>query len=388
MLKRTPLYPTHQKLGARMVEFGGWEMPIQYAGIISEHLAVRSAAGLFDISHMGQIIVTGPAALDFLNATLTNDLRKCSVGRGQYTFLCNEQGGVIDDLYAYQLGAMTFLLIVNASRAGADFAWLKQRLESFASPGLVTLTNASESSGALALQGPAVSAFIDDCFTGTANAGQNVGAPSALRKNQVAAFSFNSSSLWVARTGYTGEDGFEIVASNELIEQAWNRIMDAGLPFGIKACGLGARDTLRTEVCYPLYGHELDEEKSPIEAGLAAFVSFDKGDFAGRGALIRQHTDGVQKKCVAFVVTGRSGLPRPGNTISSAGPETRVIGHVTSGTQSPSLQIGIGLAYVSPEFSTPGTAIQIDIRGRNVPATVASKPVYKRPAAKQTTSPT
>jgi aminomethyltransferase len=378
MPKRTQLFATHQKLGGRLVEFGGWEMPVRYTGIVDEHLAVRSAAGLFDISHMGEIIVTGPGALDFLNATLTNDLRKCPVGRGQYTFLCNEQGGVIDDLYVYLTEALSFLLIVNASRIAVDYAWLEQQLALFHSPNQVRLSDASESSGALALQGPRTVEFIDRCLDGPATTGAAASNPTALRKNELAAFSFGRDSVWVSRTGYTGEDGFEIVAPAELIELLWDRLMEAGQPFGLKPCGLGARDTLRTEVCYPLYGHELDESTTPLEAGLGAFVALGKGGFVGQPVLAEQKAQGVRKRCIAFTMTGKSAPPRPGYAITSASAGAGPIGTVTSGTQSPSLGIGIGLGYVPPEFAEPGTPIRIEIRGKQVPAAVVAKPIYRK----------
>jgi aminomethyltransferase len=378
MLKRTPLWSAHQQLGARLVEFGGWEMPVQYSSIVEEHLAVRKAAGVFDISHMGEVVVTGPGALDFLNATLTNDLRKCEVGRGQYTLLCNERGGVIDDLYAYRLEPLDYLLIVNASRIEADVGWLQERLAAWPAKSLVNLINASEERGALAIQGPAVSSFIDRCFPGAALAGTPAASASALRKNETACFAWNGSSVWVARTGYTGEDGFEVVVPAGLIEALWQRVLELGGPLGLKPCGLGARDTLRTEMCYPLYGHELDEETTPLEAGLGVFVSLDKGEFVGRSALQQQKTGGIARRCVAFKMTGKSAPPRPHYSILGGDPAV-AIGQVVSGTQSPSLGIGIGLGYVPSGFNKPGTPLQIQIREKLFPAEVVAKPIYRKP---------
>jgi aminomethyltransferase len=297
MLKRTPLYTSHQKLGARLVEFGGWEMPVQYSSIMDEHLAVRSAAGLFDISHMGEVRVVGEAARDFLNSVLTNDLRKLSAGQAQYTLMCNERGGVVDDLYAYCLAAREFLLMINASRIDGDVAWLKQELERFPQRGGVQLENVSDFLSAVAVQGPRVADFINEVLPGKSTGGTVVERATDLRKNQIAGFRWDGALMWVARTGYTGEDGFEIIAPNSVIEAVWNKVLGAGQPHGLKPAGLGARDTLRTEMCYPLYGHELDEQTTPIEAGLGFFVALDKGEFTGRAVLAEQKAKGTSKKC-------------------------------------------------------------------------------------------
>jgi aminomethyltransferase len=379
MLKRTPLFNTHQQLGARLVEFGGWEMPVRYAGIVEEHRAVRQTSGLFDISHMGQLRVEGPSALQFLNRTLTNDAARLEPGQGQYTLLCQEHGGVIDDLYLFRTAPETYLLIVNASRTDADFAWLHDRLRSRVPGDTVQLVNVSAAWGAVAVQGPGVARYIDAGFPDgrvPSDVKQPIGD---LPRHSIARVRFDDTSLQIARTGYTGEDGFEIFAPVETIEQVWRRLLEVGAPLGLQPCGLGARDTLRTEMCYPLYGHELDLETSPIEAGLARFVAFDKGDFLGRALLFQQNTVGVQRKCVAFRMTGKSPPPRPHYPIWSTGPEAAAIGHVTSGTQSPSLDIGIGLGYVPPASAKPGTAIEIEIRGRRFPAEIVRKPIY-RPA--------
>ena len=299
MLKRTPLFAAHQQLGARIVEFGGWEMPVQYSSILDEHQAVRRAAGLFDISHMGEVRVAGPSALAFLNRTLTNDLRKLAPGHGQYTLMCNERGGVIDDLYAYRLGDQEFLLVINASRIEPDVAWLRQQFLAAQPSSEDRFENLSETLAAVALQGPRAVEFIDHCFTAKADVGTSVARPSELKKNQVGTFLFAGEAVYVARTGYTGEDGFEVITSAGLIEAVWNQIMSAGHAHCLQPAGLGARDTLRTEACYPLYGHELDEQTTPIEAGVGFFVAFDKGEFIGRDVLVRQKTEGGLKKyCV------------------------------------------------------------------------------------------
>ena len=378
MLKRTPLYAAHQRFGGRLVEFGGWEMPVQYAGILDEHQAVRQAAGIFDISHMGEVSVAGPSALAFLNATCTNDVRRLAIGQGQYTLLCNERGGTVDDLYCYRLDEASFLLIINASRIDADVSWLQARWEAFAEKDRVELRDASEAMGAVAVQGPRVATFIDRAFRGASIAGTPAAAPTSLKKNQVAGFDFGGAPVWVARTGYTGEDGFEIVAPCGLVEGIWTILLEDGRAAGMVPCGLGARDTLRTEMGYPLYGHELDEETSPIEAGLGAFVSLDKGDFVGRPVLAAQKTEGVRRKCVAFRLRERGAPPRPGYPLWSVGPEPAAIGKVVSGTQSPSLGVGIGMGYVPSEFATVGTSLEVEIRGRRAAASVVAKPIYRR----------
>jgi aminomethyltransferase len=372
MSKRTCLFAAHQKLGAKLIDFGGWEMPVQYTSITDEHLAVRKAAGLFDISHMGEVTVSGPDAEAFLNRTLTNDIRKLAPGQGQYTLMCHPHGGVIDDLYAYRLAPDAYFLIINASRIAADVAWLQAQAARFAG-GRLNLTDASHHYAAIAVQGPKVRAFIDTCIPGPSEAVAPVAAVSALKKNQLAGFSFGHSNLLVSCTGYTGEDGFEILGPEAAAPSLWDNLLAAGATSGIKPCGLGARDTLRTEVCYPLYGHELDEQTTPIEAGLGAFVALDKGEFNGRARLAAQKTEGVKKKLVAFKMTDKSAPPRPHYPIWINHAKSGV---VTSGTQSPSLGVGIGLGYVPPENAKAGTAIEIEIRGKQCPAMIVPKPIY------------
>jgi aminomethyltransferase len=373
MLKRTPLFTAHQKLGGKLVEFGGWEMPVQYTSITDEHLAVRNAAGIFDISHMGEVTVSGSGAAAFLNSVLTNDIRKLVPGEGQYTLMCNDRGGVIDDLYAYQLSDGVYFLIINASRIEPDVAWLRARAAKF--PGELKLTDASHQYAAVAVQGPRVKEFIDACVPGASVSAMRVNAVTGLKKNQIAGFHFEHGGVLVSRTGYTGEDGFEIVGSDEAVRHIWDVLLAAGQPFGIKPCGLGARDTLRTEVCYPLYGHELDEQTTPIEAGLGFFVALDKGEFNGRCVLAEQKAKGVKKKLVAFKMTGKSAPPRPQYPIWVNGANAGV---VTSGTQSPSLGMGIGMGYVPAEFAKPDTKIEIEIRGKPFAAVVVPKPIYRK----------
>ncbi len=374
MLKRTPLFQTHQQLNARLIDFGGWEMPVQYTSIVDEHQAVRNAAGIFDISHMGEVFVSGPSAGAFLNGALTNDIRKLSPGLGQYTLMCNEKGGVVDDLYAYCLAPDRYLLIVNASRIEADVQWLTQLHQRFPNHAAVTLEDQSGSYAAVALQGPKCALFIDQAFP----AGAGHAPVSSLEKNQVRKISFAGDWIYVARTGYTGEDGFEVVAPAPLIEKVWAAAFQAGQGFGLKPCGLGARDTLRTEACYPLYGHELDEATTPIEAGLGFFVALDKGPFTGSAVLLEQKKTGTARKLAAFKMTGKSAPPRPGYAIFSESGQA--LGSAVSGTQSPTLSTGIGLGYIQAGAAQPGTPLQIEIRGNRFPAIVVKKPFYKRPS--------
>ena len=380
-MKHTPLFAAHQKLGAKLIDFGGWEMPVYYTSITDEHLAVRQAAGIFDISHMGEVTVSGAGAGVFLNHILTNNLRKLTPGHGQYTLMCNDRGGVIDDLYAYQLSADVFLLVINATRTDVDVAWMQTQAAHFRRQNELRLTDASHHYAALAIQGPRVVEFIELCLPGPSNSCHRTERVIELAKNQIGGFMWGGASVLVSRTGYTGEDGFEILGRDDSILGLWNALLAAGAPFGLKPCGLGARDTLRTEVCYPLYGHELDEATTPLEAGLGAFVALDKGDFIGRSVLVAQKEKGVARKCAAFKMTGKSAPPRPQYPIWSPDPAAGKIGEVTSGTQSPSLGIGIGMGYVPPQFARAGAGLEIEIRGQRHPAVVVSKPIYRKPDA-------
>jgi len=378
MLKRTALFSAHQKLGAKLIDFGGWEMPVQYTSITDEHLAVRNAAGIFDISHMGEVTVSGAAAKAFLNLVLTNEIGLLTPGLGQYTFMCNRRGGVIDDLYAFQLSADVYLLIINASRIEADVAHLKsQWAERQKLPFLneVNLTDASHNYSAVAVQGPRVKDFINEVISGASISAKRVDAITDLKKNEIGGFKFENQSVLVSRTGYTGEDGFEIIGEANAIVKIWDKVLKIGAPFGIRPCGLGARDTLRTEVCYPLYGHELDEETTPFEAGVGFFVGGCKDYFWGGRVLGEQKRNGTKKKLVAFKMTEKSAPPRPHYPIWANGAS---VGEVTSGTQSPSLNLGIGMGFVPPEFAKPDTKIEIEIRGKRFAAVVVPKPIYRK----------
>ena len=379
MLKRTPLFAAHQRAGGKLIEFGGWEMPVQYSSIVDEHLAVRRAGGLFDISHMGEVSVSGPGALAFLNHLLTNDAAKLSAGQGQYTLMCNERGGVIDDLYAYRIEDQRFLLVINASRIEPDVAWMERQLNAWPERSEVELKNLSDALGAVALQGPRVRPILDHVLKEPIVGGTKATNVSDLKKNEIAVTSFNGDTLYVGCTGYTGEDGFELIGPANRMEEIWDKLLAAGHAQCLQPAGLGARDTLRTEMCYPLYGHELDENTTPIEAGVGFFVALEKGDFIGRQVLADQKANGTKKRCVAFKMTDKSAPPRPHYPIWSTGADGTRIGEVVSGTQSPSLNVGIGLGYVTPEFSRAGTTIEIEIRGRRYPAVVVKKPIYSKP---------
>jgi len=378
-LKRTALFGAHKRLGARLVEFGGWEMPVQYSGIIDEHLAVRKAGGIFDISHMGEVRVTGRKAAAFLNFLLTNDINKLAVGQGQYTLMCNERGGVIDDLYAYRVAPEEYLLVINASRIEPDVAWMQQQNGKWPGKGEVNLENISDQFSAVAVQGPRTPTVMDAVIEGPAEGGTSVNKPSELKKNSVAIFKWKGAQIYVGRTGYTGEDGFEIIAPSDRIEEIWDAVLAKGHASCLQPAGLGARDTLRTEVCYPLYGHELDEATTPIEAGVGFFVALEKGDFIGRQVMADQKKNGVQKKCIAFKMSDKAAPPRPHYGIWSVGPNAEKIGEVVSGTLSPSLNMGIGLGYVPTRFAAVGTPIEIEVRGRRFAASVVQKPIFRKP---------
>jgi aminomethyltransferase len=348
-------------------------MPVQYSGIVDEHLAVRRAAGIFDISHMGQLCISGENACEFLNRVLTNDVRRLGIGQGQYTLMCNARGGVVDDLYVYRVMDREYLLILNASRVETDLDWLERQRQ--ADPGSARLHDLSATHGALAVQGPAVAEIICRCFPDDPSDPQ--GQLAALPKNEIISVAFKDAAFRIARTGYTGEDGFELFGPATHLEALWNQLLEAGRAQGLKPCGLGARDTLRTEMCYPLYGHELDETTTPLEAGLGKFVALEKEDFVGREPLLQQKQFGVSKKCVALVMIDASPPPRPGYAICPA-ECAEPIGRMVSGTQSPSLGKGIGLGYVPPNHSKPGTVLGIEIRGKRYAASVVAKPIYRR----------
>jgi len=344
-LLRTPLYDRHVSLGAKMVPFAGWEMPVQYDGVIQEHRAVRADAGAFDVSHMGELEVEGPRAHKFLQGLLANDLDRIEPGQAQYTLLTNEQGGIVDDLIAYRLGERRYLLVVNAANRDADFRWLKER----EGPGS-DVRDISDEYALIAVQGP--------------RSLERLELPAAP------AFSFAEGAVgsvpcMVARTGYTGELGVELLVMNEDALRLWDEVMARG----VHPCGLGARDTLRLEVCYPLHGNDITPETDAISAALGWVCALDK-DFTGVRELRAIKERGPERRLSAFVMEERA-IPRQGMAIVEGG-------EVTSGTHSPMLERGIGLGYVTADRAAPGTAITIDVRGRPRAARIAKKPIYRR----------
>jgi aminomethyltransferase len=359
--KTTPLYEEHVRRGAKIIPFGGWLMPVQYTSIVGEHQAVRNNVGIFDISHMGQLIVSGPAAGKWLNTMLTNNIDKLGVGQGQYTFLLSECGGIIDDLIVYRIEKGEFLLVVNAARTAEDFAWLDRHR-----PTDVDLKNRSANFGGVAIQGPRVAELFHALF------GEDVDLPA---RNHIVDLGFDGAKVSVARTGYTGEDGVEVFFRRTDAVKFWNAVLEKGEPFGIKPCGLGARDTLRLEVCYPLNGSDLSPERNPIEAGLGFFVDLTKPKFIGREALLKTKENGSPEKLVAFRMLAKGPPPRPHYLVFENGER---IGEVTSGTLSPSLNYGIGMAYVSAPHAKIGAQIDIEIRGQKFPAIIEKKPLYKK----------
>ncbi len=360
--KKTPLYDEHVNLGARIIDFGGWLMPVQYSGILDEHQAVRNGVGIFDISHMGEIFVSGAGAKGWLNRVLTNQIEHLAPGKCQYTFLLNENGGVIDDLIVYQLDTEEYLLVVNASKIDEDFAWLTKQAEGV--PDL-TVTNRSDEFAGLAIQGPSSVAFFRKFF------GENATLP---ERNGVGTVGRGTVTAYVARTGYTGEDGFELFLPAGDTVSIWRQILAEGAELGLKPCGLGARDTLRLEMCYPLNGNDLSPDKTPLEAGLGFFVDLEK-PFIGRESLLQQKQNGVPTRLVAFRLLDKAPPPRAHYPVLKDGV---VIGETTSGSLSPSLGCGIGMAYLPADAAKVGNQIEIDIRGRRYAAVIEKKPLYRK----------
>jgi aminomethyltransferase len=352
--KKTALYDEHVKLGAKIVPFAGWLMPVQYTGIIEEHHAVRKNVGMFDISHMGQLIVEGRDARGWLNKMLTNNVDKLEIGEGQYTFLLSEKGGIIDDLIAYRIGDAKFLLVVNASRADEDLDWLKKHLR-----GDVKIESRSANFGGVAIQGPRIGKLFTDLPA----------------RNHIVDVELEGMPISIARTGYTGEDGIEVFFRNNDGSKFWNAVLEKGKNLGLKPCGLGSRDTLRLEMCYPLNGSDLSPERNPIEAGLGFFVDLTKPDFIGRGVLLKTKENGPREKLVPFKMKDKGPPPRPHYSVFE---NSEQIGEVTSGTLSPSLNWGVGMAYVSAPHAKIGAQIDIEIRGQKFPATIEKKPLYKK----------
>jgi aminomethyltransferase len=359
--KKTPLYDEHVRAGAKMIPFGDWIMPVQYSGIMDEHQAVRNNVGVFDISHMGQLLATGAGAGGWLNEMLTNNTDKLEVGSGQYTFLLKEDGGIIDDLIVYRTGPEEMLLVVNASGTEGDFAWLNKH-----KPGDVDLQNRSAEYAGLAIQGPRVVELFQSFF------GSAVELPA---RNQIKTFDYNGSTLTIGRTGYTGEDGVEVFFPAKDAAMVWNEVLEKGKALGIRPCGLGARDTLRLEMCYPLNGSDLSPQRNPIEAGLGFFVDLKKPKFIGREVLAEAKEKGTRDRLVALRMKDKGPPPRPHYPVWREGER---IGELTSGTLSPSLNQGIGMAYVPSAHAAVGTELEIEIRGQKLLAVIQKKPLYKK----------
>jgi aminomethyltransferase len=360
MGRRTPLYDVHVALGARMVDFAGWDMPLSYDGPADEHRAVREHCGIFDVSHMGEIELRGPDAAAVCQELTVNDVRRLEIGDGQYTLLCNERGGVIDDLIVFRTGPERYLLVVNAASTEKDLAWIIARAGRRAE-----VVDRSAELALLALQGPdselalrtLTSLMLNGLRPFTAVEGRVAGVPAL-----------------VSRTGYTGEDGFELLVAASDARTAWDPVLDATRRRDGRAAGLAARDTLRLEAGLPLCGTDMDESTTPLEAGLGWVVKLDKGPFIGREALAMEASRGVPRRLVGLALD-EPGIPRHGYPVWNDGT---VVGTVTSGTRSPTLGTFVGLAYVTSGVSAPGTAVQIEIRGRRVPARIVERPFYRR----------
>jgi len=352
--KKTPLYDEHVRRGAKIISFGEWLMPVQYTSIVDEHQVVRKNVGMFDISHMGQFIVSGQGAGTWLNSMLTNNIDKLEVGQGQYTFLLNERGGIIDDLIAYRIADEKFLLVVNAGRVDEDFAWLEKHR-----PNEVDLKNRSADFGGVAIQGPNVTELFVDLPA----------------RNHIVDLELAGMPISIARTGYTGEDGVEVFFRAQDAAKFWNTVLEKGKDLGMKPCGLGARDTLRLEMCYPLNGSDLSPERNPIEAGLGFFVDLTKPKFIGRDVLLKAKENGTARKLAAFRMDGKCPPPRPHYSVFADGER---VGEVTSGTSSPSLNYGIGMAYIDAAKAKIASKIEIEIRGQKFPAVIEKKPLYKK----------
>jgi aminomethyltransferase len=350
-LKRTPLYEQHVEAGARLVDFAGWEMPVQYEGVRQEHVAVRRTCGIFDVSHMGEIETTGPQARELLQRLLSNDLERLAVGGAQYSVLCREDGGVLDDLFTYRLDVERYLTVTNAANHERDLAWFQEHAGAF---GEAEVSDAIDEWAMLAVQGPLAREIVQ----AVSDAPLPARMTAAMRR-------LAGADVLVCGTGYTGEDGVEVLCPPSAAPSLWEELLRRGA----QPAGLGARDTLRTEVCYPLYGNDLSVERGPIEAGLGWCCKEDAG-FIGSEAVRAVRAAGPAERLAPFEIEG-PGIARQGNPVSGGG-------EVTSGTLSPCLERGIGMAYLPAERSAPGTHIEIDVRGKMRPAVVKEKPLYRK----------
>ena len=353
-LRRTPLYEQHLELGAKLVPFAGFEMPVQYEGIRPEHMAVRTHAGMFDVSHMGQVETEGPDGLGFLQRVLSNDVGALDHGGAQYSCLCNEDGGVLDDLFTYRLSGDRYLTVTNAANHATDLGWLGSHAARFDA----VVRDVTDRYAMLAVQGPHARRIAASAL--------GIELPPRMR---VLETRVQGASALVCGTGYTGEDGVELMLDPSVAPSVWADLLDAG----VVPVGLGARDTLRLEVCFHLHGNDLSPERNPIEAGLGWCCKEETG-FVGAERVAAVRAAGPAEKLAPFTIEG-AGIPRQGNAVLAAG---EVVGEVTSGTHSPSLEVGIGMAYVRADLAEPGTELEIDVRGKRRAARVGSKPLYKR----------
>ncbi len=361
-LKKTPLNDIHRELGARMIDFGGWDMPVQYSGLIDEHRAVRERAGLFDVSHMGECRITGSESETAVNRLVTNDIAAMADGQIMYSPMCNERGGTVDDLIVYRLDRENYFLVINASNTDKDVAWIKEHTKDFD----VTVTDESPLWGQLALQGPEAQAILSDLVD--------------FNPGDIGFFTFRMVSVAgldviLSRSGYTGEDGFELYCSDGDTAALWTKLIQAGENRGILPCGLGARDTLRFEAALPLYGNELGDDISPLEAGLGIFVKLEGEDFIGRDALLKQKTEGLRRKIIGFEMTGK-GIPRHGYPVYDA--RENEIGVVTTGYAAPTVGKTVGLALIDAGSAALKTEILIGIRAKKAAAVVCSKRFYSK----------
>ena len=352
---QTPLFPVHQELGAKMIPFGGWIMPVQYSQILEEHEAVRTAAGLFDLSHMGEFYLRGPEAVADVERLVTNHVGKLTPGQALYTPMCRDDGTIVDDLLVYRLSANELLLVVNASTTDKDREWVTRHLAKS-----THFEDQSSATAMVAIQGPKAAEVLAKQFP----------AARDLKPFHFTKAPFGGVEVFVARTGYTGEDGFEILVPNAQAAALWKALSGPA----VKPIGLGARDTLRLEARLMLYGNDIDDTTTPMEAGIGWTVKLDKGEFIGRSVLLKQKDEGTARKLVGFKMTGR-GIARHGHEIVQDG---KAVGVVTSGTMSPTLKESIGLAYVPSGLSAVGTPLSIKIRDKDVAAVVVATPFYKR----------
>jgi aminomethyltransferase len=360
-LKKTILFDCYKDYGGKTIDFGGWDLPVQFSSIKAEHEAVRTKAGLFDVSHMGEVLVTGDGALSYLQKMMTNDVSKLKVGQAQYTAMCYEDGGTVDDLLIYKRDEGNYLLVVNASNLEKDLEWMNKHKTSD-----VEIEDKSDNYALLALQGPLAEKTLQKL--------------TSIPLNEIKFFRFQENvqicgqNVLISRTGYTGEDGFELYASPESIVVLWEAILMAGESDGVVPAGLGARDTLRFESGLPLYGQELSQDISPLEAGLGFVVKLNKEDFIGKQALARQKENGVPRKLIGLEMIDK-GIPRTGYKVFHNDEE---IGEVTTGTQSPTLNKNIGFALLNTEHATVGTEVIVQVRKRMLKAEIIATPFYKR----------